>query len=307
MTRLAFGLCLATLFLPGPIVLSAIGQAQTPAPPPLSRRMQVRLVPPSTFNADVFGDLDEDVSFLLEVIDTVDRSVTVKAGSPAEAAKELRAGDEHRLITHDFVAAHASYERVIALKVDADTTGRAHLGMALTLGAVKSFPLALTSVAEAVRLLPASADAKLVSGLIYILKHDLRAAIPWLRAAAQLDPKSYEAQYWLGFTLLHGDGASDEASLAAFREALRLRPRDTNAAATGVGMAAMKLGYVDDAMNAFEPLIKRTPVNRLAYWFLGLAYLNVNRRADAVALAQKLQTADKKLGDELAKVIADWK
>jgi tetratricopeptide (TPR) repeat protein len=72
-------------------------------------------------------------------------------------------------------------------------------------------------------------------------------------------------------------------------------------------MAAMKLGYVDEAMNAFEPLLKRNPVNRLAYWFLGLAYLNVNRRADAVALAQKLQTADKKLGDELAKVIADWK
>lgn len=304
MTRVAFGLCLVAFLLPGAVALAAIGDDQTPAPQP-PRRIPLRLVPYSTFNTDVFAGLEDDVVFLLQMTFTINRDTRVDATS----RKGLGDGDDHRVAMR-LVEARASYEKVLAAKPDNEATGRAHLGLALTFGIVKDFNSALGSLTQAARLLPGVADVHMAGGLVHMRKNDLKAAIPWLREAVRLDPKYSVHQYWLGFALLHADGSGTEASLAAFREALRLEPDDKTR--VGVGMASIKLGYVDDAIAAFEPLVKNPAPNRIAYWFLALAYLNVNRRADAVALVQKLQAADRKpadkqLGDELAKVIAEWK
>ena len=76
------------------------------------------------------------------------------------------------------------------------------------------------------------------------------------------------------------------------REALRLKADDANSASE-LGFAYNSLKQYAEAAAAYEQALQAKPDNAIALRRLGSTYLAMGRKADAVQIANKLQSLDK--------------
>jgi tetratricopeptide (TPR) repeat protein len=133
---------------------------------------------------------------------------------------------------------------------------------------------------------PESATVRLGLGRAQIARRDAAAALAELQKAVELDPKSAEAQYQLGY-VQHVMKQSAAAAVGPYEKAAALEPGNT-LFRTSLGAALMDAGQVDRAV---EELTKVTGSDGYAGWqawfYLGAAQLKASRFTEAAAALEK--------------------
>jgi tetratricopeptide (TPR) repeat protein len=112
------------------------------------------------------------------------------------------------------------------------------------------------------------------------------------RAAVSRDPKSAQAQFGLGNTLVR-EGKLSEAE-AAYKAALAANPNMT-AARANLGVVYYQLGQLTKAANEFTAALKVNPDDAATTYLLGAVRLQENNLSEAEKLLLKARNLDPKL------------
>jgi Flp pilus assembly protein TadD/transglutaminase-like putative cysteine protease len=119
----------------------------------------------------------------------------------------------------------------------------------------------------------------LEAGLAALDSGNLKAAIPLLKRALELDPKSKQGWNDLGLAYLRL-GQFDDAG-AAFRKQIELNPYDEHVY-NYLGFTLQQQQNYTDAAKAFEKQIEVNPIDPVAHAALGALYLEEHKYAEAV-------------------------
>jgi Flp pilus assembly protein TadD/transglutaminase-like putative cysteine protease len=119
----------------------------------------------------------------------------------------------------------------------------------------------------------------LEAGLAALDSGNLKAAIPLLKRALELDPKSKQGWNDLGLAYLRL-GQLDEAG-AAFRKQIELNPYDEHVY-NYLGFTLQQQQNYTDAAKAFQKQIEVNPIDPVAHAALGALYLEEHKYAEAV-------------------------
>lgn len=117
------------------------------------------------------------------------------------------------------------------------------------------------------------------AGLAALNSGNLKAAIPLLNRALEIDPKNKQGWNDLGLAYLRL-GQFDDAG-AAFRKQIELNPFDEHAY-NYLGFTLQQQQNYADAAKAFQKQIEVNPIDPIAHAALGALYLEEHRYADAV-------------------------
>jgi tetratricopeptide (TPR) repeat protein len=133
---------------------------------------------------------------------------------------------------------------------------------------------------------PEAAGVRLGLGRAYVARRDAANALVELQKAVELDPKSAEAQYQLGYVQLNMKQNAASA-VGPLGQAAALQPGN-NQFRTDYGAALMQAGQLDKAV---EELTKVTATDGYsgsqAWLLLGAAQLQASRYKEAVAALEK--------------------
>ncbi len=119
----------------------------------------------------------------------------------------------------------------------------------------------------------------LEAGLAALDSGNLKAAIPLLKRALELDPKSKQGWNDLGLAYLRL-GQLDDAG-AAFRTQIELNPYDEHVY-NYLGFTLQQQQNYTDAAKAFQKQIEVNPIDPIAHAALGALYLEEHKYAEAV-------------------------
>jgi Flp pilus assembly protein TadD len=119
----------------------------------------------------------------------------------------------------------------------------------------------------------------LEAGLAALDSGNLKAAIPLLKRALELDPKSKQGWNDLGLAYLRL-GQFDDAG-AAFRKQIELNPYDEHVY-NYLGFTLQQQQNYTDAAKAFQKQIEVNPIDPVAHAALGALYLEEHKYAEAV-------------------------
>lgn len=151
--------------------------------------------------------------------------------------------------------------------------------------------LAIPPLQEALRLDPARSDAQSVlidvwrrQAHVAVQQRDPEKALALLIAARKLKPSDADLQYDLGMVALHMSLLPD--AVEAFQEALKVRSEDA-AALYGLGRAKMEMARFEEAQQAFEHYIELRPADASGHYALGITLQALQRPADARAEYEK--------------------
>ena len=119
----------------------------------------------------------------------------------------------------------------------------------------------------------------LEAGLAALNSGNLKAAIPLLKRALELDPKNKQGWNDLGLAYLRL-GQFDDAG-AAFRKQIELNPYDEHVY-NYLGFTLQQQQNYTDAAKAFQKQIEVNPIDPVAHAALGALYLEEHKYAEAV-------------------------
>jgi tetratricopeptide (TPR) repeat protein len=153
-----------------------------------------------------------------------------------------------------------------------------------TLQSARAFELHLTVLRQAQRLHPD--DFWINTALGVCLTEEIKPArpqeaVPFFTAAVALRPRSSGAHYNLGMAFKNS--GSDDEAIAAYREAIRLKPDYAEAYVSMGSILCDKKREYDGAARAFREAIRLKPDNVAAYVNLGVALVALGKLADAEA------------------------
>ncbi len=141
---------------------------------------------------------------------------------------------------------------------------------------------AISALESAVRLNPKSFDAQFYLARARYLRRDLRAALNAARATVELRPTDLEALFLLA-SVLDELGANEDAALAQYRELIARNPQDPRAYA-GLGNILTNRQQFEDATAALRRARELDPNNFDATFYMARLLLQQGQRKQAIAL-----------------------
>ena len=150
---------------------------------------------------------------------------------------------------------------------------------------------------------PDAAAVRLGLGRAQIARRDGSAALVELQKAVELDPKSAEAQYQLGYVQLNMK-ANAAGAVGPLGQAAALQPAN-NQFRTDYGAALMQAGQLDKAVEELTKVTSSEGYSGSQAWlYLGAAHLQASRYKEAVAALEKSLAA--KAGNAQAEAYLAW-
>jgi tetratricopeptide (TPR) repeat protein len=147
-----------------------------------------------------------------------------------------------------------------------------------------NYEQALAEFEKAIATNPRMTVAYLGAGDIYRQKGDYQTAEQRYGAAAQIEPKNFDAQYLHGLALQMLDRVSE--AVRAYLRALTIRPEDFNAN-LNLGTAYLQLNEPREALPYAERAVKLNGKNGPARTNLGAIYASLGRHEDAITEFQQ--------------------
>ena len=138
---------------------------------------------------------------------------------------------------------------------------------------------AIEALSQAIALNPKSFDAHFYLGRVFYGVKEYAGAVKELRAAVDLNPRHAESRFFLG-TALESAGDSPLA-MAEYQELVKLDP-ESAIGQLGLGALLVKEGKADEAIAALKRATTLDPKNFEAHRALGLALNQRERYAEAI-------------------------
>ncbi|MDT7780221.1 MAG: protein O-GlcNAc transferase [Acidobacteriota bacterium] len=148
-----------------------------------------------------------------------------------------------------------------------------------------------TAAAALVPLLQKSqeADKQAQKGTEYLNKKDWRHAVESFQKAVRADPRHVEANYGLGLAYLNLKQTTE--ALAAFSNVIATRPNPrVKDSLVDTGVIHFTLQHYKEAVEALEPALQLGDIGAVGHYFLGKAYSQLGRDAEALASLQRSAT-----------------
>ena len=150
---------------------------------------------------------------------------------------------------------------------------------------------------------PGSASVRLGLARAQVARRDADGAVAELQKAVELDPKSAEAQYQLGY-VQHVMKKNAAAAVPAFEKAAAADPANTQYRVS-LGAALVDAGQLDRAVAELSKVTSSADYKGSEAWFyVGTAHLKASRYKDAVAALEKSLAA--KAENALAEGYLAW-
>lgn len=148
-----------------------------------------------------------------------------------------------------------------------------------------------------------SAMANFWIGNVYFDQKQYQKAVPALQEAFRLQPAD-DAAFLLGQSYM--ELKQYEKALEALQQAVRLKPDDPDYQCR-FGYANLLLGKDASAVAALQQAIRLKPDYAECYAFLGLTYVEMGNKEQALQVYRKLQTMDKEEAQDLLEEIKKMK
>jgi Flp pilus assembly protein TadD len=158
---------------------------------------------------------------------------------------------------------------------------------------------AASAFQNAVRLEPDNADNHCSLATSYLKLNKPAEAMHSAKEALRLNPESAEAYLCLGCAL-HYDSETFAEAAAAYQKALQLQP-DQFIALGNLGDVNLQLGRLEEAQDALIRAGNINPNDSKLHALLGLVYLRLNRRDDALSELEILKRLDPAGAKELSR------
>jgi tetratricopeptide (TPR) repeat protein len=202
--------------------------------------------------------------------------------------KYFRAGDCPNAIE--------AYKKAIALDAK---FGLAYYGLGLCYHQQQQWQLAIDNWKLARTLLEPEATMLLVTGSDYYHLKEYDEALKAFNNVIALLPSDLDqamAKYWIG--VIYNETGQPEKALHPLWQAMNLRPDDPDFNFE-LGNALCAVKQYSDAVQAFNEAIRLRPNFAMAYYDLGMVYLAMHQKDNALDTYRKLQTVDKAKAEQL--------
>ncbi|MGB7620750.1 MAG: tetratricopeptide repeat protein [Terriglobia bacterium] len=134
---------------------------------------------------------------------------------------------------------------------------------------------------QAVRTSPQSVKVRTYLGEMYARNNEPEKALEQYRVAATINPHSIELLNNVG-SLLMRDGKTDEA-ISYFRQALAAEPNKPDVSRLNLGAALRRRGDLAGAIEQYDKIIQRSPLNAAAHFNKGNALYEVGKLSEAIS------------------------
>jgi protein O-GlcNAc transferase len=208
------------------------------------------------------------------------KDAVAQAGRNGELHDEL--GSLYAL-ERDWGPAEQEFKEAVSLK---DDLARAHLHLSLVLEA-EGKPGGVEECAKAYSMAPGDPVVALAMGKALANAGRDSEAVPVLKHAVELQPKSSEVAYQLAIVLQRADQVPQAIEL--LRKVVRSEPENA-AALTNLGMALAQMHKATDGVPFLKKAVAISPDDPTAHQDLAAAYIQINQVDDAVV---ELKTAIK--------------
>jgi tetratricopeptide (TPR) repeat protein len=145
--------------------------------------------------------------------------------------------------------------------------------------------IAYDAYVEAFRIDPTDAQSARHLAAIAAGKQQWATAETWFEKVLELAREDADTWFNLGFVREHAGKAA--AAVAAFAEAVRLKPA-LDRAWYGKGLAHARLGQHEEAAEALRVAVKLQPMNGEAYYQLGMALHHARQPDEVTKVVEKL-------------------
>jgi tetratricopeptide (TPR) repeat protein len=189
-----------------------------------------------------------------------------------------------------------AYKKAIALDAK---LGLAYYGLGLCYHQQQQWQLAIDNWKQARELLEPEAAMLLAMGGDYYHLKEYDEALKAFNNVIALLPSDLDqamAKYWIG--VIYNETGQPEKALHPLWQAMNLKPDDPDFNFE-LGNALYGVKQYSDAVQAFKEAIRLRLNFAMAYYDLGMAYLALHQRDDAVDTYRKLQTVDKAKAEQL--------
>jgi tetratricopeptide (TPR) repeat protein len=217
------------------------------------------------------------------------------ASRPTDSSAQILLGDSQTIL-RDYKTAANSYEKVIKLNTDPLMKAKGFARLGLTYFSMDEFEIASRYLGEALLTKPDDVFALKYQGLAYFKLKQFPRARDILKRASQMGPDESSIAFWLGTTYveLRDYDKAINALLQAQRSKSQYAPAETN---VELGKAYLALKRYPSAVAAFQNAIKQKQAIEKseyprAYFFLGVTYAWMGRKAEAHQMYQKLLPID---------------
>jgi protein O-GlcNAc transferase len=130
------------------------------------------------------------------------------------------------------------------------------------------------------------ADRLAQKGTEYLGKKDWKRAAESFQKAVRADARNVEANYGLGLAYMNLKQTAD--ALAAFSNVIAAKPNPrVREALVNTGAIQFTLQHYKEAVEALEPALQLGDIGATGQYFLGKAYLQMGRDAEALASLQR--------------------
>ena len=137
-------------------------------------------------------------------------------------------------------------------------------------------------------------------GLAHHKAGRFKEAVEAFRQAIKLEPRDAETHYYLGDSYFSLELYKE--SIKAYRQAIKLKP-NYSAAHNNLGMAYLRAGQYKEAVKSFDETIRLEPEYSLAHYNLGAAYLERGNLNAALEQLMILRTIDPKRAYKLTQLL----
>jgi tetratricopeptide (TPR) repeat protein len=223
------------------------------------------IIPRSTENLEAYDDLLRGTEYL--VSDTKDGTIKARPMFEKAIALDSRYSAAYLLLGMDYFQ------------------GWVHSFNPDPNGLERAFQL----VQQAIALDDSLAVAHSILAAIYVHKGQNDQALAEAQRGITLDANSADSYFWLAEVLNNQSRPTD--GLAAAEKAIRLNPKNDASYAFEVGLAYTQLGHWDQAIPAFQTVLKRYPDHLWARAFLAGDYFNQGDQDAARVQTAKVERA----------------